>query len=794
MKFTLSWLKEHLETDASLEDIVNTLSQIGLEVESVTNPGESLAPFKVVEVVSTHPHPDADKLTVCQVNTGSEVIQVVCGAPNAAPGKFIYAPIGAIIPTNGMKIKQAAIRGVDSAGMLCSSSELGLGTESDGIQELPADAPVGTSYVDYAQLDDPLIDIAITPNRGDCLGVYGIARDLAAAGLGTLKPIIVPTISSVFPNPTPITIETSACTQLAACAIRGITNGPSPEWLRRRLESVGEGSISAVVDITNYIMLTYGRPLHAYNAKAVHGTLTVRSAKSKESFKALDEESYELSDSMTVIADEQSVLGLAGIIGGMESGTWEDTTDILLESAWFDPIFVAMAGRALQIESGARYRFERHPDPALVLDGLKIAAQMIVDLCGGEISEMTHLLHQPHEERQLTVKADRFLNLVGYELPQAKMDQHLANLGFTCKRDAENLTVTVPSWRSDIQVPDQVIEEASRIEGYDKLPEVPMKHELKNTLGLLTLEQRRKQMVRRHLAARGVMEVVSWSFISEAEAERFHADPSLKIANPISQDLSVMRPSIVSSMLHMIARNHARQQKDLAFFEIGPQFSGQGPDQQEHAITLLATGHAVARQALDAERPIDAYDAKGWLMLLLNMHGVHDSSIRYDQSKTPDWYHPGQSTTIMLGKTPLAHVGTIHPSVAKLYDIDDTVIGFEFYCDRAPEPKRKKVYRGPLNSSEYQAVNRDFAFVVSQDQPVHEMLSSIKAVDKQLIRDVSLFDVYEGEHVESGKKSIALNVHMQADDRTLTDEEIHSISQKIIDQLAKKCQAVLRSS
>lgn len=794
MKLTESWLREHLDTDASLDVIAQTLTKNGLEIEEIVNRGEGLKPFLIVEILSSERHPDADKLSVCQVDTGSETLQVVCGAPNAKPGKFIYAPIGAVIPTNGMVIKKAAIRGVESSGMLCSAGELGLGEESDGILRLPDDAPVGTPYVDYANLDDPMLDIAITPNRGDCLGVYGVARDLAASSLGTLKTFDVPSLKESFPNTISIKIsDTESCTQFAGCIIRGVKNGPSPTWLKSRLESIGEGSISTIVDITNYIMITYGRPLHTYDLSKLDGGIEVRRAKEGETFTALDEKEYRLSENIPVIADDKKVLGVAGVIGGMESGTWDETTDIFLESAWFEPEAITKAGRELHIDSGARYRFERHVDPAFVKEGLLLAAKLIIECCGGEMSEITHEVARKAESRRLSVAEGRFASLIGYEMAKEQMDAHLTRLGFVCARENGFLHADVPSWRSDIRVPDQIVEEAARMEGYDALPAESLVQSVHDTLGRLTLEQRRKSMVRRHLASHGMMEVVSWSFISEEQADHFGASATLKIQNPISQDLSVMRPSQIASMLPMIARNLARNYNDLAIFEVGPHFYGQGESDQEHVVTGLATGYAVPRQALGEARKYDAYDAKGWLMPLLAMCGLSENSLRYSTKETPAWYHPGQSTTLLLGKNPVAHVGTLHPSTCALYGIKESCVAFECFIDRMPLPRKKQVYRGTLKASEYQSVERDFAFVTLKDQPVDSILKAILGADKQLVQNVSLFDVYEGEHVEAGKKSIALSVTLQADDRTLTDNEIQSVSQKIIDQVAKHCNATLRS-
>ncbi|MHA1568246.1 MAG: phenylalanine--tRNA ligase subunit beta, partial [Alphaproteobacteria bacterium] len=613
MKFTLDWLKTHLETDAPLADIAETLTALGLEVESVSDPAADLAAFVVAHVVSAEPHPDADKLRVCVVDTGTETVQVVCGAPNARAGmKGVFAAPGMTVPGTGLKLKKAKIRGVESAGMLCSAREMGLGDDHAGIIELPGDAPVGAPFAPSLGLDDPLIEIAITPDRPDCLGVRGIARDLVAAGIGTLKPSSIEPVAGAFDSPVGVRLDfdgetAAACPYFAGRLIRGVTNGASPDWLQDRLRAIGLRPISALVDLTNFFTYDLCRPLHVFDAATLAGSIQVRLARAGETVAALDGKTYSLDGEMTVIADDDGVLGLGGVIGGDSSACTETTTEVFVESAYFDAVRTAATGRKLGIESDARYRFERGIDPASCVPGLEAATRMILDLCGGEASAPVVAGADPDPRRGLTLRLARTHALGGLDLPEADARRILDDLGFAPEGDAAALTVTVPSWRPDIDGEADLVEEVVRVAGYDAVPAVPLPPVTTLSTPALDAGHRRRGFVRRTLAARGMVEAVTWSFMAADMAEMFGGTPpALRLANPISADLDVMRPSILPNLIAAAGRNAARGMADVALFEIGPQYSEDSQEGQATVAAGLRCGATGPRHWLEASKNREA--------------------------------------------------------------------------------------------------------------------------------------------------------------------------------------------
>lgn len=793
MKFTLNWLKEYLDTDASLDEISKKLTSIGLEVEGISDKSEALKEFKVAQIIDAKPHPDADKLRVCRVNTGEEELQIVCGAANARPGiNVVLAPVGSIIPTNGMKIKASKIRGVESHGMLCSASELGIGEDGDGIIEMPAcNDNISKHYASIAGLDDPVIEIAITPNRGDCLGVYGIARDLAASGLGKLKAPYSGKVKGEFKSSIKLTIEDkNACPLFIGRHFKGVKNGESPEWLKRRLEAIGLRPISALVDITNYIAFEFGRPLHVYDVKKLTGNLKVSLAKGGDKFSALDDREYILEKAMVVVTDDKNVQAIGGVIGGALSGCDENTDEVFLEVALFDPAAVAKAGRKLDIITDSRYRFERNVDPAFVEQGAEIASKMIIDLCGGEASELVIAGTEPKWQRAINFDFNRVSTLGGVDIKQAESEKILKILGFV----VSGSKVEIPSWRSDIEGEADLVEEITRIYGYDNIPSAKLPIDNSNIKAVLTSVQKRASNVRRTLAAKGLYEAVTWSFMKGDKAKSFGFDnKALRLKNPISSDLDVMRPSIIPNLLDALGRNADRGFSDLGFFEIGLVFKGTDPQDQIQMATGVRSGKWIQRNVHGDARDVDVFDAKADLYAALKAAGAPVDNLQAT-TEALNWYHPGRSGVLRLGKQVLGVFGEIHPAILKEFDIKSKVVGFEVYLGSIPEAKAKKSKsRSKLEISEYQSSNRDFAFVVGEDVAVGEVLKSVAGVDKNLIREVSLFDVYRGKGVDDGKKSVAFSIRIQADDHTLTENELDGISSKIIDLLAKKYSGELRS-
>jgi phenylalanyl-tRNA synthetase beta chain len=800
MKFTLSWLKEHLDTDASVTEITDRLTAIGLELEELHDRAAGFENFVVGHVVSAEQHPDADRLRVCVVDTGSEKIQVVCGAPNARAGmKGVFAPSGTHIPGTGIDLKATKIRGVDSSGMLCSERELGLSDDHDGIIDLPADTPTGASFVEIMGLNDPVIEINLTPDRADCTGVRGVARDLAAAGIGTLKPWPYETLPGTFDSPVrwarDLGEHGNACPMVVGRAFRGVKNGPSPEWLQERLRAIGLRPISALVDITNFITFDLGRPLHVFDMGRIAGdTLTMRFARTGEEIEALDGRNYRLEDGMTVIADSERPLAIGGIMGGEYSGCTDDTTEVFLEVALFDTVRTAATGRKLGIESDARYRFERGVDPASALWGAEAAARMILDLCGGEASNLAVAGEMPPKAAAISFDPARVQSLGGVAVDSATVTRILDDLGFETGTSGGRIQATPPSWRFDVEGPACLVEEVLRVVGFDSIPAVPLKADTPLSQLAITPVQRQRSFARRTLANRGMLEAVTWSFMRGADAALFGgvAD-SLKLANPISADLDVMRPSILPNLIQAAGRNMDRGIADTAIFETGAAWESEQAKGQRSVAAGVRSGMTGTRHWAGAQRPVDAFDAKADALAVLAACGapVDKSQATPD---APGWYHPGRSGALRLGPTVLAWFGEVHPRVLKGLDVRGPVVAFEVFLDAIPQPKSRAAgkARPLLQVSPYPAVSRDFAFIVGDDVPAAKLMTAIRAADKKLVVDVSVFDVFTGPSVGEGRKSVALSVTLQPTDGTMTDAEIESVAGRIVANVEKQAGGVLR--
>lgn len=798
MKFTLSWLKQHLETTASLQQIVDRLTMLGLEVEAVEDRSKELEPFTVATVVEAAQHPNADRLRVCTVDPGTgERLQVVCGAPNARAGiKVVLARPGTRIPASGDTLKKGTIRGVESQAMLCSWRELALGEDHTGIAELDPAAPLGARLIDVMPFD-PVIDVSITPNRADCLGVRGIARDLAASGLGTLKPLQVQPVPAQFASPVTVALRftpdtADACPLFAGRYIRGVHNEESPEWLKRRLLAIGLRPISTLVDITNYFTYDLGRPLHVFDADKLRGNVQARLARDGETLNALNGKSYVLDSGMTAIADDAGAVALAGVIGGDETGCTAETTNVFLESALFDPARTGATGRKLGIESDARYRFERGVDPAFVVPAMELATRMIVSLCGGEASEPIIAGSEPAWERHITLRPSRVRDLGGVDLDTAAMTRILEGLGCQVTAAGESLMVTPPSWRADIGAEHDLVEEIVRVNGYDSipvtiLPREPMPHPV------LTPTQRRAGFVRRALAARGMVESVTFSFIASAQARLFGGGAAETIlANPISADLDALRPSVLPNLIAAAGRNADRGIKDAALFEVGPRFHGDRPEDQHPVAGGVRAGRTGPRHWDTPSRPVDAFDAKADALGAIAAAGGPADNLQVT-TDAPAWYHPGRSGTLRLGGKPLAWFGEIHPRVLRAMDVKGPVAGFEVLLDAIPLPKAKPTKaRPPLKASPFQPVERDFAFILDSSVPAEAVLRAAKGADKALIRDVSVFDVYEGPNLGAGRKSLAIAVTLQPTEATMTDAEIDAVAAKLVAAVTKATGGVLR--
>lgn len=800
MKFTIGWLKDYLETDATLDEIVVALTAVGLEVEAVENPAEALSEFKIAEVIEAKQHPDADRLRVCTVNTGTETLQVVCGAPNARTGmKGVFAPVGAYVPGIDVTLKQAKIRGVESNGMLCSEREMMLSDEHDGIIDLDADAPVGASFAEIAGLDDPVIEIAITPNRQDCLGVHGIARDLAAAGLGTFKDEVPEQINGSFDSPVDVHLKfdegPETCKIFTGRYVRGVANGASPDWMQQRLKAIGLRPISALVDITNYVSYDRGRPLHVYDANKLTGDIHVRNAREGESFTALDGEDYDLVPEACVIADDAGVLGAGGIMGGEDSGCTPETTDVFVECAWFEPIETAIGGRLLGINSDARYRFERGVDPAFVKSGMELATALVTELCGGEASHIVIAGEEPIVEKVVNFRPTRVAALGGLDLPAEECVRILDSLGFgVTPADNESYSVSVPTWRRDVDGEADLVEEVCRIHGYDNIPAVPMTKPSGVAKPTLTVGQKRVRATRRALAANGLMESVTWSFMGEEDAKLFGGgQEALRVDNPISADLNWMRPSILPNLLRAAGRNAARGFRSVRLFEIGPQYADDTPEGQALVVAGIRFGLSSAKHWEDSGHEVNVFDAKRDALTALAAAGAPVANLQ-TFAEAPGWYHPGRSGTLRLGpKNVLAAFGELHPGALKAMGIKGSAVGFEVMLNNIPTPKAKGgKARAALDVSSLQAVERDFAFVVADDVTAESLLRAVRGADKAHITDVQLFDVYAGKGLEENEKSLAVSVRLEPQDNTFTDDEIEAIAAKIVAAAEKAAGARLR--
>ncbi|WP_295499169.1 phenylalanine--tRNA ligase subunit beta [Sphingorhabdus sp. EL138] len=798
MKFSLSWLKEHLDTDADMQAVADCLNRIGLEVEGIENPSESLSAFRIAKVISAAPHPQADKLQVLSVDAGGEPLQVVCGAPNARAGMFgVFGPAGAVVPANGMVLKVAAIRGVESNGMMCSIAELELGDDHDGIIELPDDAPVGQVYADWAGLDDPVIDVSITPNRQDCMGVRGIARDLAAAGLGTLKPLgdvykidLSTPLEGSYPAPNVRTDDEAGCPAFYAQSVSGVRNGEAPEWMRAKLKAIGQKPISALVDITNFLSIDLGRPLHVYDRAKLNGALVARKAKDGEKIVALNGKTYVLDASMTVIADDAMVHDIGGIMGGEHSGVSEDTTDVLIECAFFDPEHIARTGQKLGLTSDARQRFERGVDPAFLDDGLAIATKLVLDLTGGKASAITRVGQAPVTPRIFSYDTDYCRRLGGVDVAPEEQRNILTRLGFSVTDD---WTVTVPSWRRDVDGPADLVEEVVRMVGLDNVVSVPLPRADGVAQPTATPAQSLERKVRRAAAARGLNEAINWSFLPQKAADAFGGG-AWSLANPISEDMKVMRPSLLPGLLSAAQRNMDRGASSVRLFEIGRRYfvdTDGASDERATAGIVLAGERSARNWATGKAARFDAFDAKAEAIALLKAAGVAtDNLLVMDDAGAH--YHPGQSATLRMGpKNILAAFGTLHPATAKAFDLDGIVVAAEIFLDAIPLKKASSFMRPAFTPPALQAVTRDFAFLVAEGMPANDLLRAIKGTNKDNIVAVRLFDRFAGQGVPEGQVSLAVEVTLQPTDKSYSDDELKAISDKVI-AAATKLGAVLR--
>ncbi len=797
MKTTLSWLKTHLDTDMPVAALVERLIMLGHDVDGVENRGAALAPFIAGRVVSAERHPNADRLQVCVVDTGGEQIQVVCGAPNARAGMIgVFGRAGVTIPKTGAVLSESAIRGVTSRGMLMSAYELALSDDHAGIIELPPETALGTRYAAMLGLDDPVIDIKVTPNRADCLGVRGLARDLAAAGMGRMLALDTTPVEGRFRSPIGLHIEDmTACPLFLGRHIRGVRNGPSPDWLRTRLESVGLRPISTLVDITNFLTLDVNRPLHVFDAARLQGDLTVRFARAGESLLALNGRDYALDPEVTAIADDNGVQSLGGVIGGEATGCTEATTEVFIEAALFDPIRTAATGRRLDIASDARYRFERGLDPEFTGAGLELATRLILELCGGEPSEIVTAGAMPDWRRHYVLRADRAASLGGLAVPAHESAAILQALGFETEAvtaESGDLRVTPPPWRGDIIGEADLVEEVLRVKGYDDIPAVPLGRETAVSRPAIEPRRRRIELVRRSLATRGLTEAVAFSFISARAAELFGGGaPELRLVNPISADLDVMRPSVLPGLVEAAQRNADRGFPDIALFELGPLYRDDTPSGQITAAAGLRAGRLTPRHWREASREPDLFDAKADALAALAAAGAPVDNIQ-TAAEPPAWYHPGRAGILRLGPTMLGHFGELHPEILDAFAVKGPIAVFEVFLDAVPAPRAGRA-RAPLRLSVFQPVERDFAFVVDRELPAETVLRAARGVDRRLVGEIRLFDVYEGAGLPDGKKSLAISVTLQPQEATLTDSEIEGLSKRLVAAVEKATGGTLRS-
>ena len=803
MKFTLNWLKTHLNTDADLSAILKGLTNIGLEVEGVESPAEKLGAFRIARVLTADPHPQADKLQVLTVDAGDGPLQVVCGAPNARAGLIgVFGSEGAVVPVNGMVLKKTAIRGVESNGMMCSFRELELGEDHDGIIDLDPEAPIGQVYAQWAGLDDPVIDVSITPNRQDCMGVRGIARDLAAAGLGTLNAIIVPVIDGVEPGPNVRTDDTDGCPAFFARTVRGVTNGQSPEWMARRLKAVGQKPISTLVDITNYLMIDLGRPLHVYDLEMLKGPLVARKGRAGEEVLALNGKTYTVDETMTVIADDVAVHDIGGIMGGEHSGAQDSTTGVLIECAYFTPERIAMTGQKLALTSDARGRFERGVDPAFLDDGLSIATDLVVKLCGGTASDATRAGTPPAEVKVVRYEPSQCLSLAGVYVGDQEQKHILESLGFGVEEhdatfdyqdgvpvtSAAHWTVSVPSWRRDIDGWPDLVEEVVRIVGLDQVPSTPLPRTPGVARATATAEQLVERRVRRTAAARGLSEAINWSFISEKEAASVGGG-DWTLANPISEELKVMRPSLLPGLLSAARRNMDRGASSVRLFELGRRYFS---DSERATVGFVLAGEKQSRGWQTGKaQAFTAFEAKNEVLNLLNAAGAPVGNLQSFGGASAA-YHPGQSGTLRLGpKTMLAEFGVLHPSLAKQFGLAGTAVVGEIFLDAIPAKRKTGFMRPPYAPPALQAVKRDFAFVVDDAVEADALVRAVKGADKKNIVDARVFDVFAGPGVDEGRKSLAIEVTLQPGEKSFSQEELDAISASIV-KAAEKLGGVLR--
>ncbi|PPC88631.1 MAG: phenylalanine--tRNA ligase subunit beta [Hyphomicrobium sp.] len=802
MKFTLSWLKDHLDTTSSVDELSTKLSAIGLEVEGVEDAGAKLGAFTVARIVEAKKHPNADKLQIVQVEVakGQPLMEVVCGAPNARAGMLaVFAPLGTYIPGSKITLEKKPVRGVVSNGMMCSSAELELADDSDGIIDLPESFAnqIGQSYVDAAGLNDPVFEVKLTPNRPDCTGVRGIARDLAAAGLGTLK--AEPKLGTVEgKDACPIDIKldfsadtATACPVFAGRVVRGVKNGPSPAWMQARLKAVGQRPINALVDVTNYISLDRGRPLHVYDADKLQGAVRARLGKTGEQFLGLDGKDHAVDTTMCVIADDSGPLGFGGIMGGEPSGSTEATTNVLIESAYFDPLRTAATGRKTGLMTDARYRFERGVDPASVMPGLDLATDMILKLCGGTPTKAKIAGKEPIDARVIAFDFARVEKLTGLKLSQAEIKTTLEKLGFKIDGPANAAKITVPTWRPDVHGSADLVEEVVRIAGMDRVPATPLPRQHGVTRAVLTDKQKRARRTRRLLAARGFVEAVTWSFITRDAARHFGGgSDALELANPISSELSSMRPGLLPGLLTAVTRNRNRAAADVALFELGQAYRGEKPDDQYMSAAGVRAGTAQLKgSGRHWDGPADSvnvYDVKADVYAALTALGMDPAKAQITRD-APSWYHPGRSGTLRLGpKTVLAHFGEVHPATLATLDVEAPVAAFEIFLDALPPEKKKTRAKPALAASDLLPVTRDFAFVVKKDVAAADVIKAAMAADKALIQSVSVFDIFEGGSLAlEGKKSVAIAITLQPATETLTDAAIEGIADKVIAEVKK---------
>ncbi len=807
MKFTLSWLKEHLDTIATADGIADRLTMIGLEVESVEDPSKAFAPFRIARVISAEKHPNADRLRVCLVDPGDgTTVQVVCGAPNARTGMTgVFAPAGTHIPGTGAKLEKGVIRGVESNGMLLSERELGLSDAHDGIVDLPADAPVGGAYADYARLTDPVIDVAVTANRGDALSVAGIARDLAAAGEGRLIDRPVDPVKGVVPCPVKVTLAFGdtppLCPAFGLRLVRGVENGPSPEWMQRRLRAIGLRPINALVDITNFITHDRGRPLHVFDAAKVKGDLVVRRARDGETVLALDGKTYTLDSEICVISDQNGIESIAGIMGGEASGCTEATTDVLIESALWEPLNVAATGRKLGIHSDARHRFERGVDPAFMVPGLELATRMVLDLCGGAPSDIVVTGEVPEPRMVVDFPVAEIKRLAGIDPSVSDVTAILEALGFACKphRTTGTITVAVPTWRPDITMKADLVEEVVRIIGVDRVPVTPLPRLPGVLKPVLTPIQLRTRRAKRALATRGLVEAVTWSFIAHVAAETFGGGkPELVLANPIAADMSDMRPSLLPGLIAAAQRNADRGTDHLALFEVGQVYRGDRPEDQVIAASGVRRGTAgvagSGRHWSAKAGPVGVFDVKGDALAALDALGLPTEKVQV-VAEAPPWFHPGRSGTIRQGpKTIIGYFGEFHPKTLAALDAEGPLTGFELILDAIPLPRVKATKtKPPLELSGLQPVKRDFAFVLGRTVEAAKVVRAAEGADKKLVAGVTVFDLFESDALGPGKKSLAIQVTLQPTDKTLTDEEIDMVGRKVVAEVTKATGGTLRT-